>query len=136
LFTCQVSAGYIQIDSVEVIPSKPSDTDLITFSISGRFGYVDSSFVYDQFSQDGTFLWLDLYVHKGMLTSTIPWLHSIQVQPLATNNYILEVRAFDNYSGTLQDTYTIDFTVVPEPCTVALLGIGLPLLRAFSKRKI
>jgi hypothetical protein len=126
----------IWIDSVDVVPSQPLEIDVITFNIFGRASGSPSQVAYSQLSQDGTSLQLDLYVDVGLLPAFSDWTYSKQIQPLPPAAYSLQVRTFDNYHNMLWDTYNVDFTVVPEPCTVALLGIGLPLLRAFSKRKI
>ncbi len=62
------------------------------------------------------------------------WDYSKQIQPLVAGTYSLEVRSFDIsiYSldyGTLQDTYTVDFTVIPEPASILLLAIGFAFIR-------
>lgn len=128
-------AGAIRIDSVDVIPNQPLNTDLITFNISGQTGYIGSHVEYDQFLQDGTDLQLDLYFDIPMLPVVANWTYSKQIQPLGANNYTLEVRAFNYYNGLLQDTYITDFSVVPEPATFVFLAIGLPVVRAFLRRK-
>ena len=129
------SATAIWIDSVDVIPEQPLEIDIITFNIFGTASGRPSQVAYDEFSQDGTSLQLDLYVDVGMLPAFSDWTYSKQIQPLPPTTYSLTVSAFGNYSGTLQDTYTVDFSVVPEPCSLIFLGVGLPLLRFFSKRK-
>jgi len=134
-FTTSAAATSVWLDSVDVIPGQPLDIDLITFNISGQASNNSSHVEYDQFSQNGTSLQLDLHVDMGMFTAVSYWDHSKQIQPLSANDYTLEVRAFDYKLGTLQDTYTVDFTVTPEPATLVLLTLGLPLLRAFSRRK-
>ena len=133
VFAFQALAG-IGIDSVTVIPSQPSDIDLITFNIAGGASYSPSWVTYDLFSQNGTSLQLDLYVNYGFFTSPSTWDYSKQIQPLVPATYSLEVRAFDNqvgspFYGTLRDTYNIDFTVTPEPATICLLGLGVLLVR-------
>ncbi len=136
VFACQASAT-IGILSVDVVPSQPLDTDLITFNIFGGAAQGDSRVDYDVFSQNGTSLQLDLYVDMGIGDMVDYWDFSKEIQPLAPGTYDLEVRAFWYGPNTLEYTYTVDFTVVPvpEPCTIILLGFGLPLLRTFSKRK-
>jgi len=134
-FSTSAAATSVWLDSVNVIPGQPLDTDLITFNISGQASGSPSEVEYDVFSQNGTSLQLDLYVNIGVFAAISDWDHSKQIQPLAANDYTLEVRAFDYQLDTLQDTYTVDFTVTPEPATLVLLTLGLPLLRAFSRRK-
>jgi hypothetical protein len=123
------------IDNVSVVPQQPSATDAITFNISGTASASPSWVEYDLFFQNGTTLRLDLYLEASFGQMVSQWDYSKQILPLAPATYDLEVRAFDNYYGILTDTYTTDFVVTPEPCTLALLGLGLPFLRSFSKRK-
>ncbi len=95
----------IGIDSVDVIPEQPLEIDIITFNIFGTASGRPSQVAYDQFAQDGTSLQLDLYVDVGMMPAFSDWTYSKQVGTLNAGAYSLEVSAFDNYSGTLQDTY-------------------------------
>ena len=131
IFVCQVLAGAIRIDSDEVIPNQPLNTDLITFNISGVTGYIGSHVEYSQFLQNETALQLDLYFEIPMSPVVGNWTYPLQISSLEANNYTLEVRAFRYDSGTLQDTYTTEFTVTPEPGTFVLLAIGLPIIRGF-----
>ncbi len=125
----------IDITNVEVIPVQPSSTNSITFSISGISGSSPTSVVYDLFSQNGVSLQLDLYLNRGFLPAVSSWDYSKQIQPLVPAIYNLEIRAFNNDSGILEDTYNLGFTVVPEPATIALLSLGMPFLRVFSARR-
>ena len=120
MFACQVFANSVGILNVDVVPGQPLDTDLITFSISGIAGSGGANVAYDQFSQNGTSLQLDLYVDMGITTAISYWTHSKQIQLLTLGTYNLEVRAFDNQGFTpiLQDTYNTSFIVVPEPCAL------------------
>lgn len=131
------SAGTtVWIDSVDVIPGQPLETDIITFDIAGRASSSPSEVEYDQFTQNGTSLQLDLYVDMGITTMISDWTYSKNISPLSAGTYTLEVRGFDYLLGTLQSTYpAVEFTVVPEPTTIALLGLGLLIVRPLSRRK-
>lgn len=129
VLVCQTAVNAAGIMNVTVVPSQPLNTDLITFNISGIASSSPSSVAYDLFSQNGTLLRLDLYINEGVHDSISYWNYSKQIQPLSVNNYNLEVRAFDNYDGSLDDTYNADFTITPEPSTIALLCFALPIFR-------
>jgi hypothetical protein len=119
----------LQIDSVDVIPNQPLDTDIITFNISGWAATSPSGVESDLFSQNGTSLQLDLYIERGIQYSLSNWTYSKQISPLPSDVYNLQVRAFDFIDGTLQDTYNVDFTVVPEPATFVLFLVGAGIIR-------
>ena len=136
VFTNHASEATAGIDSVNVVPNQPLDSDSITFNISGTASHTPSLVDHDQFSQDGTLLQLDLYVDKGNFTAFSHWNYSKQLQPLPSATYSLGVREFDYGSGTLIDTHNVDFTVTPEPSTLAIFGFALPFFRAFLRRKI
>jgi len=126
------TAKAISIDDVNVIPIQPLQTDIITFDIFGIAG--SPSWVeYDQFSQDGISLLLDLHFDMGMLPVVSDWSYSRQIGALAPATYTLTVRAFAPdkipWNGALQDTYTTEFTVTPEPASVFLLGLGVLVIR-------
>jgi len=130
------SGTSVWIDSVDVIPWQPLETDVITLDITGRASSSPSEVEYDQFTQNGTSLQLDLYVDMGITTMISDWTYSKNILPLSAGTYTLEVRGFDYLLGTLQSTYpAVEFTVVPEPTTIALLGLGLLIVRPFSKRR-
>jgi hypothetical protein len=125
----------LQIDSVDVIPYQPLETDIITFNISGWAATSPSQVEYDLFSQNGTSLQLDLYIERGVLYTPSNWTYSKQISPLPSDVYNLQVRAFDFIDGTLQDTYNVDFTVVPEPSTLTIFVFALSFFRNFHRRK-
>lgn len=119
------TAAAIQIDSVDLAPEQPLEIDIITFNIFGTAGSSPSQVAYDEFSQEGTSLQLDLFVDVGGFPALSNWIYQKQAGTLNAGAYSLDVRAFDNYYGTLQDTYTVDFTVVPETSTGILMTIGV-----------
>jgi hypothetical protein len=135
-FSTSVVALPIWIDNVDVIPGQPLVTDIITFEISGQAPSSPSEVEYDQFTQNGTLLQLDLYVNMGFAAMISDWTYSKDISPLPAGNYTLEVRAFDNYYDTLEETYTVDFTVVPEPTTFVLFCFGGLLTKNFINQNI
>jgi hypothetical protein len=134
VFVYHVPAATVVIDTIDIVPIQPISTDLITFNITGSAGTSSSYVEHDVLSQNGTSLQLDLYVKAGVITTPSNWTYSRQLQPLLPATYALELRAFDYWTGTLQDTHTVDFTVVPEPATLAFLAIGLPIFRILRRK--
>jgi hypothetical protein len=134
IFSTSAAATSIWIDSVDLIPEQPLETDIIMFNISGTSGY-PAQVASEHFSKIGTSLQLDLYIDLAVFPVVSNWAHSTEILPLTIDAYTLEVRAFDNYSGILQDTYNLDFTVVPEPVTFALFGLGILIVRPLLRRK-
>jgi hypothetical protein len=129
----------VNIIDVNVIPQQPSTADAITFYISGvasqRPSWVDPN--YDQFTQDGTSLELDLHVHVGYFTETSYWTYSKEIGTLPAETYQLTVRAFDSrYPLDDPYIYTKEFTVTPEPSTLIFFGLALPVFRIFMRRKV
>ncbi|MHC4115284.1 MAG: hypothetical protein ACYSSL_08200 [Planctomycetota bacterium] len=134
-FSTSAAATSVGLTGVDVVPEQPLETDIITFDISGGASQSSSWVEYDEFFQNGTSLQLDLYVSMGQLDMISYWTHSREILPLPAETYTLEVRAFRYQSTILEDTYTVDFTVVPEPASFVLFAIGLPIVRSLSRRK-
>ncbi|MDD5134600.1 MAG: PEP-CTERM sorting domain-containing protein [Phycisphaerae bacterium] len=136
-FTYQAAATYVGILDVNVIPSQPSNIDSIIFNISGGAARGGGHVEYDQFAQNGTSIQLNLYVDMGWTDTPSYWSYSKQIQPLSAETYTLAVNAFYlDIPDVIEDTHIVDFTVIPEPATVAILAIGLPVFRVLSRRKI
>jgi hypothetical protein len=137
IIACQASANSVGLTGVSITPSQISNTDPITFNISGWAGHTSSWVDHDVFSQNGTSLQLDVYIDMGDLGAFSYWYDSKPLQPLSQGTYSLEVRAFDAkpgspFYGTVQDTRNASFTVTPEPATLLLLGLGGLILRKRS----
>lgn len=119
----------IYINDVDITPQVPTMLDIINIDILGGAAHAGSQVEYREFSQNGTSLQLDLFVLVGPLTIPSSWSHLEQVGPFDAESYSLTVRALEYQDGTLKDTYTVDFTVVPEPATFVLFGLGGLFLR-------
>jgi hypothetical protein len=133
--TSSAAVTPLWIDNVDVSPEEPLDIDIITFDVYGGASSSWSWVEYDEFYQNGASLQLDVYVNTGIQPMVSYWTHSREIPPLAADTYTLEVRALFYQSSTIWDTYTVDFTVVPEPASLVLFGSGLLIVRPFSRRK-
>ena len=129
------TATALWIDSVDVIPEQPLEIDIITLNVFLTAGSSPSQVAYDEFSQVGTSLQLDLFVDLGLFPTFVSWKYPRQIGTLNPGEYSLEVRAFDNYYGTLHDTHTVDFTVLPEPTTLLILCFGTAFVRQIRCKK-
>ncbi|MFA5554249.1 MAG: PEP-CTERM sorting domain-containing protein [Phycisphaerae bacterium] len=127
---------YIWIETVNIIPSQPTEADIITFDISGWGGGTPSWVEEEVYSLNGNFLQLDLYIDVGAYRALSKWTHLKQISPLPEGTYTLEVRQFDYVYKLLLDTYNIEFTVVPEPTSLFLFGGGILAIRTLSKKKV
>jgi hypothetical protein len=114
----------IHIEDVEITPQVPTLLDTININVSGGASRSESQVEYSEFLQDGTSLQLDLFVDVGIIMTPSTWSHLEELGPFAAESYSLSVRAFEYHDGTLKDTYTKDFVVIPEPATLLLLAIG------------
>jgi hypothetical protein len=139
VFVCPWNAlgdALVGIESVYIAPSFPTETDSITFDISGWASKTDSWVEYDEYFEDGSLLQLDLYVNTDPFTSSSEWTYSRPILTLPANTYTLELNAYDYQANLLRDTYLFEFTVIPEPTSLFLFGTGLYIIRIVSKRKI
>lgn len=139
LICCMVriaSGLEVIIDSVNVQPELPGISDIVNIEIDGTANYTPSWVDHYDYSQVLTSLDLDLYVDAGYFTAFSNWSHSQQIGTLAPGDYVLTVRAFNNDEGILRDTYVTQFTVVPEPTTLVLFGLGGLFAKNFINRKI
>ncbi len=121
------------ITNVLIVPSLPTPLEVIFIDISGAESSGGVTITDSVFLVDGTFLQLDLSLFVGILNVITPWSHTEDVGTLPEGLYDLTVRTLE-YS-VVTDTYSMSFEVVPEPATFVLFGLGLPVLRVFSRRK-
>lgn len=132
LICCMVSIASgleVIIDSVNVQPELPGISDIVNIEIDGTANYYPSWVDHYDYSQDLTSLDLDLYVDAGYFTAFSNWSYSQQIGTLAPGDYVLTVRAFSHDEGILRDTSVTEFTVVPEPAAILLVGIGAIVIR-------
>lgn len=125
----------IHIEDVDITPLVPTMLDIINIDVLGGASLSGSQVEYSEFSQNGTALQLDLFVDVGILTIPSTWSHLEQVGPFDAESYSLTVRAFEYQDGTLKDTYTRDFVVIPEPSSVFLFALGALIIQRRKLRR-
>jgi hypothetical protein len=129
-----IGGAIVGINSVDIVPIQPTETDAISFDIYGWASQYPSWVDHNDFSQNGSSLQLDLYINTGDYYAFSEWSYSKPISSLPANTYTLEVNSFDYDDGSLDDTYIVEFTVVPEPMSLVFLGVGAYILRFVSKR--
>lgn len=132
LVLCYGGWARATITDVSISPAVPTSLDPITILVSGVQGY-PSEIINTDFVVDGNSLSLDITLLLGITPVVTPWTHSEPIGTLTTGTYNLTVRLLDYY-GTPQNTYIIDFEVIPEPGTFAILVLALPIFRVFTKK--
>ena len=141
-FVCVTNSAKatVSITDVYIMPEVPMVVDVITIFTSGSASQGSSWVDHTEFSMVDTSLQLDLFLDMGILFMASYWSYSEEISPLPAGTYTLTVRAFGPsyvppYYGDLEDTYTVDFTVVPEPSTFVILAAGLVSFRSRFRRK-
>ena len=136
VFVCVVDSAKatVSITDVYIMPQVPAVEDIITIFASGSASQGSSWVDHTEFSMVDTSLQLDLFLDMGILFMVSYWSYSEEISPLPAGTYTLTVRAFGPsyvppYYGDLEDTYTVDFTVVPEPATFLFLVMGIVAVR-------
>ncbi len=132
IFVCQAPLNG-SITNVSVSPPTPTLIDPITLSISGVEPYGAVEITNTDFSINGYVLQLDITLNVGHFSVVTPWSHSEPIGALPSGFYDLTVKTIQQ--DVVTDVYSTSFEVVPEPSTIALLGLGLPFLRVFSARR-
>ena len=135
-FVCVTNSAKatVSITDVYIMPEVPAVEDIITIFASGSASQSSSWVDHTEFSMVDTSLQLDLFLDMGNAFMVSYWSYSEEISPLPAGTYTLTVRAFGPsyvppYYGDLEDTYTVDFTVVPEPATFLFLVMGIVAVR-------
>jgi len=109
----------------------------ITILVSGVEGSGGVQIISTHFSAIDNSLLFDIHLDLGICLWVTPWSYSEVIGTLSAGTYNLTVRRFlpDYYPPPIVNSYEMSFTVVPEPVTIALLAVGLPIIRVFTRRK-
>ncbi len=126
---CLADSAEAIITDVNILPEEPTINDVITIITHGVASnspvWIDGS----DFDRQGNLLQLDIFLHTGLLPTTIPYSHSENIGTLPSGLYDLTVRTFETSDVFIStDTYSMTFEVVPEPATLALLAFGAVIL--------
>lgn len=127
-------ANTVWISDVTITPEPPIELSKITIDVSGQASNGGASVVGNMFTQNGTSLQIDLQIDMGITAVISEWGYSIDIPSLPADSYTLTVTA--NGSGYFGgDTRSVNFTVVPEPATLLLLGIGAMVIRKNRRKR-
>ena len=130
------------IDGININPPLPTDVDTVDIITYGWIGYVnDIVFLDSDFNISGTSIDLDFYFYDsnpGGIRIPIAdrWDSTADIGTLSPDTYDVTSRAwvtedfFPPFYYRLADTHSTSFTVVPEPASLFMFGLGgLALLR-------
>lgn len=122
-----VSPSIATITDVSVLPTQPTETDTISINVMGLEGSGGVQISDSVLTVNGDQISLDLSLELGWLTVMTDWSHLETIGTLPSGIYELTVTTIDNYN--VMDSCLTSFEVIPEPCTLALLGLGGLVLR-------
>ena len=124
----------VTINNVQISPDNPSINDIITIETDGTIPGSGIALDESVFTQDEYALQLDLY-YTDTFGPQVPhsWFHDEEIGILPQGSYDLSVQAYWRLTDTvdyfLHDSYSTNFEVVPEPTSVLLLLVGVPVMR-------
>jgi hypothetical protein len=122
------------INDVNIIPSLPTTSDVISIFTSGIEAYGSVTVTDANFYQDGALLKLDIFLEIGGWPATAHWSHSEEIGTLPAGQYGLTVREYTEHNLEYIEigTKSVSFEVTPEPTTLGIFGFALPIFRRFT----
>lgn len=139
VYLSAASLGSVVITDITVTPQNPTIVDNIFVSVDGGIGYIDDiEMTGHNFQIDGATIYFDIYFLDSSqggisLPITGDWNVTEPIGLLQANTYSVVSRAWladiESPVYDLKDSYSTDFTVIPEPMTLSLLALGGLLIR-------
>ena len=116
------------ISSVGVFPEPAFPSDILTVGVAGDLWATNHIVENTNFSQTDNILTLDMYwgIEGFGMPVVLPYTYWEPIGVFSSGDYILNVNSYfwGNY-----DFGTTSFTVIPEPTTLLLLGLGAVMVR-------
>ena len=121
----------VTVDNIILEPEIPTSNDSIIVNVSGEKWsdmYIDHTDL-DYYPQENSIDIFMYFEHQISIPEKIriPWEYYVDIGKYSQGNYSLAITVYDG--TTASDTNGVIFTIVPEPSTMILLGVGGLILR-------